>query len=153
MRHRDLGQISRTSNLLDFQLRQFRNRHFGQLSSSRRDAHYEKIRRQGRIQDVVHVLKRTGVNCWGKREVIGPISDSGLSERRSTGRVSAAVSRGLEGVQLIVPMTTQDYELPETVFPSVPWQRCQFHLSQNAQRYDRGIRSVPPSPRLRDIFI
>ena len=23
----------------------------------------------------------------------------------------------------------------KSVFPSVPWQRCQFHLQQNAQSY------------------
>jgi transposase-like protein len=42
------------------------------------------------------------------------------------------------------------------VFPSVPWQRCQFHLQQNAQAYvprldqraevARAIRSVFDSP-------
>ena len=36
------------------------------------------------------------------------------------------------------------------VFPAVPWQRCQFHLSQNAQRFARRLQDVGQA--MRDIF-
>ena len=64
------SQVSRISKLLDDELEQFRNRPLGSYPVVYLDAHYEKVRRQGSIQDVA-VLKATGVNCWGKREVIG----------------------------------------------------------------------------------
>ena len=76
------SQVSRISKLLDDELEQFRNRPLGSYPVVYLDAHYEKVRRQGSIQDVA-VLKATGVNCWGKREVIGSAADS--ARRRSTG--------------------------------------------------------------------
>ena len=46
--------------------------------------------------------------------------------------------RGLESVQLIVSDDHSGLRAAKSaVFPSVPWQRCQFHLSQNAQRFAR----------------
>ena len=50
---------------------------------------------QGSIQDVA-VLKATGVNCWGKREVIGVSCRLSEAEVHLT-RVSAAASKALSG--------------------------------------------------------
>ena len=55
---------------------------------------YEKVRRQGSIHAV---LKATGVNCWGKREVIGV-----CRLRRSTARVS--VSKAWSGGCALIAM-------------------------------------------------
>ena len=74
------SQVSRISKLLDDELEQFRNRPLGSYPVVYLDAHYEKVRRQGSIQDVA-VLKATG--RWGKREVIGV--SCRLRRRRSTG--------------------------------------------------------------------
>ena len=83
VRHRDLRQPGlKNLQALDDELEQFRNRPLGSYPVVYLDAHYEKVRRQGSIQDVA-VLKATGVNCWGKREVIGV--SCRLSEARSTG--------------------------------------------------------------------
>ncbi len=39
------------------------------------------------------------------------------------------------------------------VFPSVPWQRCQFHLSQNAQSYVPKKSMRPETSEvMREIF-
>jgi transposase-like protein len=44
--------------------------------------------------------------------------------------------RGLHGVQFIVSDDHAGLGAARTaVFPSIPWQRCQFHLQQNAQAY------------------
>lgn len=41
----------------------------------------------------------------------------------------------------------------EAVFPSVPWQRCQFHLAQNAQGYAPNLGMRPEiGQAMRDIF-
>ena len=105
------SQVSRISKLLDDELEQFRNRPLGSYPVVYLDAHYEKVRRQGSIQDVA-VLKATGVNCWGKREVIGV--SCRLRRRRSTGESFCSSFKSVVWrVCLIVRMTTQDYELPE----------------------------------------
>ncbi len=95
------SQVSRISKLLDDELEQFRNRPLGSYPVVYLDAHYEKVRRQGSIQDVA-VLKATGVNCWGKREVIGVSCRLSEAEVHWRGFLQQLQKRGLEGVQLIV---------------------------------------------------
>ena len=63
-------QVSRMAQLLDEELKQFRQRELGQYPVVYLDAHYEKVRVQGTIQDWA-ILKAIGVNRWGKREVLG----------------------------------------------------------------------------------
>ena len=62
--------------------------------------------------------------------------------------------RGLRGVELLV---SDDHEglkaARRAVYPSVPWNRCQFHLSKNAQQYARRKEDKPRiSQAMRDIF-
>jgi putative transposase len=46
------------------------------------------------------------------------------------------VKRGLHGLELIISDAHSGLKAArQAVFPSVPWQRCQFHLQQNAQSY------------------
>ena len=46
------------------------------------------------------------------------------------------VTRGLHGLELIISDAHSGLKAArKAVFPSVPWQRCQFHLQQNAQSY------------------
>ena len=77
-----------------------------------------------------------GVNPAGKREILG-VSVS-LSEHEVHWRtfLERLQQRGLGGVQLI---TSDDHAglraARLAVFGGIPWQRCQFHLQQNAQAY------------------
>ena len=62
--------------------------------------------------------------------------------------------RGLRGVELFV---SDDHEglkaARRAVYPSVPWNRCQFHLSKNAQQYARCKEDKPRiAQAMRDIF-
>ncbi len=42
----------------------------------------------------------------------------------------------MKGVELIISDDHSGLKAArKAVFPSVPWQRCQFHLAQNAQSY------------------
>ena len=72
----------------------------------------------------------------GKREVLG-VSVS-LSEHEVHWRsfLESLKKRGLSGVELI---TSDDHAglraARLAVFGGIPWQRCQFHLQQNAQAY------------------
>ena len=78
----------------------------------------------------------TGVLPDGKRTVLG-VSVS-LSEAEVHWRkfFASLVERGLHGVEFI---TSDDHAglkaARKAVFPGVPWQRCQFHLQQNARQY------------------
>ena len=63
-------QVSRVAGMLDEELEEFRSRELGEYPIVYLDAHYEKVRRGGRVQDVA-ILKAIGVNRFGTREVLG----------------------------------------------------------------------------------
>ena len=82
------------------------------------------------------LLQAIGIDLEGRRHVLG------LSVSRSEAEVhwreflQSLVERGLSGVRLITSDHHAGLEAArKAVFPSVPWQRCQFHLQQNASQY------------------
>jgi putative transposase len=93
------------------------------------------VREDGQVRHLA-VLVAVGVNPDGKREILG-VSVS-LSEHEVHWRafLESLKARGLGGVQLI---TSDDHAglraARLAVFGGIPWQRCQFHLQQNAQAY------------------
>jgi putative transposase len=129
------SQVSRAAKQLDDELEAWRNRALGEVEYLFLDARYEKVRQAGTVQDAA-ILLACGVKKDGKRSILG-ISVS-LSEAEVHWRsfLEGLVKRGLHGVQLII---SDDHIGLETarkaIFTGVPWQRCQFHLQQNAQQY------------------
>ena len=87
---------------------------------------------QGCVVDSA-VLIAYGISREGQREVLG-ISVS-LSEHEVHWRnfFESLVARGLHGLEMITSDAHSGLKAAkQAVFPSVPWQRCQFHLQQNA---------------------
>ena len=129
------SQVSQATAALDGQLQAWRERPVGQIKYLYLDAHYEKVRQDGQVRDAA-VLKASGVNAEGKREVLG-VSVS-LSEAEPHWRtfLTSVVDRGLRGAELITSDAHSGLaNARRAVFGGVPWQRCQFHLQQNAQAY------------------
>jgi putative transposase len=128
-------QVSHAATLLDSDLEKWRDRKLGEYIYLFLDAYYEQVREDGQVRDLA-VLSAVGVNRDGKREILG-VSVS-LSEHEMHWRafLESLKARGLGGVQLI---TSDDHAGLRTarlaVFGGIPWQRCQFHLQQNAQAY------------------
>ena len=128
-------QVSRATKTLDEALEAWRTRPLDEIRYLFLDAHYEKVRDNGQIRDAA-VLIAAGVNRKGKREILG-VSVS-LSEHELHWRtfLQSLVARGLCGVQLIISDDHAGLKAArQTVFGGIPWQRCQFHLQQNAQAY------------------
>lgn len=128
-------QVSRAAKLLDEALAAWRTQPLGEMRYLFLDAHFEKVRENGQIRDAA-VLIASGVNLEGKRQILG-VSVS-LSEHELHWRtfMQSLVARGLCGVQLIVSDDHAGLKAArQTVFGGIPWQRCQFHLQQNAQAY------------------
>lgn len=128
-------QVGRATGLLDEVLEAWRNRPLGEIVYLYLDARYEKVRIDGQIRDAA-ILIGTGVGKDGKRRILG-VSVS-LSEAEQHWRLflEALIGRGLCGVQLII--SDDHYGLRkarQAVFTGIPWQRCQFHLQQNASQY------------------
>jgi len=146
-------QVSRLAQFLDEELEKFRQRSLGSYPMIFLDAHYERVRIEGTVRELA-VLKAIGINRFGKREILG-VSIS-LSEAEVHWRqfLEDLQKRGLSGVVLFV---SDDHSglgsARRGVFPSVRWQRCQFHLSQNAQHFaHRREERNEISRDIRDIF-
>ena len=147
------SQVSRATQALDETLQEWRNRPLGECPYLYLDAHYEKVRDHGQIRDAA-VLIASGVAPDGKRRILG-VSVS-LSEHEVHWRTffQSLVARGLSGVQLIISDDHAGLKAArQSVFGGVPWQRCQFHLQQNAQAYvPRVEMRAPVAVDLRNIF-
>jgi len=129
------SQVSQAAALLDEQLEAWRQRPLGRCVYLWLDAHYEKVRQDGQVRDAA-VLKAVGLNEDGRRMVLG-VSVS-LSEQEAHWRtfLQCLVDRGLSGVELITSDAHAGLkQARRAIFGGVPWQRCQFHLQQNAQAY------------------
>ena len=127
--------VSQAAKQLDGELAKWRERPLDEYPFLFLDAYYEQVREDGQVRNLA-VLVAVGVTPAGKREILG-ISVS-LSEHEVHWRafLESLKQRGLGGVQLI---TSDDHAglraARVAVFGGIPWQRCQFHLQQNAQGY------------------
>jgi len=128
-------QVSRASALLDEVLEAWRNRPLGTVIYLYLDARYEKVRLDGQIRDAA-VLMASGVNLEGKRLILGVSVSLGEQELHWRDFLQSLVERGLNGVELIISDAHVGLQAArKAVFSGIPWQRCQFHLQQNASQY------------------
>lgn len=145
--------VSRATKLLDEELTQWKQRPLGKYIYLYVDARYEKVRQGGNVIDSA-VLIAYGINEFGKREILG-VSVS-LSEAEIHWRefLESLSKRGLHGLQLIISDAHAGLKAArKAVFPSVAWQRCQFHLQQNAQSYvTKFSRKKEVAETIRAIF-
>ncbi len=128
-------QVSRAAAQLDGVLDAWRMRPLGVYPYLYLDARYEKVRQDGHVRSAAVLIAR-GVDTLGKRQLLG-ISVA-LSEHEVQWRtlLHSLVARGLSGVRLVVSDDHAGLRAARVaVLGGVPWQRCQFHLQQNAQAY------------------
>jgi putative transposase len=125
-------QVSRCAQVLDEEINKFRNRSLGSYFYLYLDAQYERVRYEGTVRSL-SVLKAVGVTKDGIREVLG-ISCS-LSEAEVHWRdfLEGLIKRGMMGLKLVISDDHMGLRSAlKATLPSVAWQRCLFHLAQNA---------------------
>lgn len=147
------AEVSRASQLLDEQLSTWRERPLEAYPYVYLDARYEKVRYGGVVKSCA-VLVAVGVDTEGYRQVLG--TSVKLSEQEVHWRdfLTELKDRGLYGVQLFISDAHEGLKAArEAVFPTVPWQRCHFHLQQNAGQYvPRQKMKKEVAERIRSIF-
>ena len=127
--------VSRANLRLDESFSQWRNRPLGEVVYLYLDARYEKIRHGGSVRDCA-VLIASGVLPTGNRTLLGVSVSLSEAEVHWRACLQSLLKRGLHGVKLIISDAHSGLKAARTaVLGSVPWQRCQFHLQQNAQSY------------------
>jgi putative transposase len=128
-------QVSKASALLDEILEAWRQRPLCECPYLILDARYERVRQDGQLRDAA-ILMACGIDLKGKRHLLGVSASLGEHEIHWRTFLEELVARGLRGVQLI---TSDDHQglkaARKAVFGGLPWQRCQFHLQQNASSH------------------
>ena len=129
------AQVSRATAQLDAILQEWRERSLGEITYLYLDARYEKVREAGQVRDAA-VLLATGITPEGERQVLGVSVSLSEHETHWKAFVQGLKDRGMHGVKLVI---SDDHSglgaARRAVLGSVPWQRCQFHLQQNAGAY------------------
>ena len=126
------SQVSRAAKLLDEELDAWRTRPLGEVKYLILDARYEKMRHGGVVRDAA-VLSAIGIGPDERRRVLGVSVALSEAEVHWRSFLDSLVARGLRGVEFI---TSDDHAglraARRAVLGGATWQRCQFHLAQNA---------------------
>lgn len=152
------SQVSRATKLLDEELNAWRSRPLGEIKYLIIDARYEKVRQGGVVRDCA-VFSAIGVGPDERRRVLGV--SVALSEAEVHWRefLEGLVARGMRGVEFVVSDDHAGLRAARrAVLGGATWQRCQFHLAQNAihhapnvdirRRIGAELRSVWNAPTL-----
>jgi len=146
-------QVSRAAAELDELLEAWRTRELGRYRYLILDAQYEKVRQGGQVLDAA-VLIACGVGSDGKRDVLGCSISLSEAEVHWRAFLSDLKDRGLHGMELIVSDAHEGLQAArKAVFGGIAWQRCQFHLQQNAGQYVPSMAMrAPVAADIRAIF-
>jgi len=103
------------------------------------DAQYEKVRYEGSVRSLA-VLKAVGATINGEREILSVSCSLSEAEVHWRSFLEDLLKRGMHGVQLVISDNHSGLKSAlKCVLPSVPWQRCVFHLAQNAGAYAPSV--------------
>jgi putative transposase len=148
-------QVSRAAAQLDQQLELWRQRPLHDLAYPYLilDARYEKVRRDGAVVDCA-VLLAIGVDASGQRSILGVSTALSEAQTHWNDFLGSLQERGLHGTTFIVSDDHPGLRNATIArFPGVRWQRCQFHLQQNASHYVPKAHLKPTvAAQLREIF-
>lgn len=148
-------QVSRAAAQLDEQLELWRQRPLNDIAYPYLilDARYEKVRRDGAVVDCA-VLLAIGIDACGQRAILGVSTALSEAQTHWSDFLGSLQERGLHGTTFIVSDDHPGLRAARIArFPAVLWQRCQFHLQQNASQYVPKIALRPAvAAELREIL-
>jgi transposase-like protein len=128
-------QVSRATKLLDEELAAWRNRPLDQMKYLILDARHEKARHDGVVRDVA-VLSAIGVGLDERRHVLGLSVALSEAEVHWRAFLESLQARGMRGATFIVSDDHAGLKAARrAVLGAATWQRCQFHLAQNAVQH------------------
>lgn len=127
-------QVSEATKKLDAEFEAWRNRELREYPYLIIDARYEKLRQDGKVRSVA-VLTAIGIDRKGNRRILGLSMAPSEAEIHWKEFLESLVDRGLCGVEYIVSDDHSGLNAARrAVFADAKWQRCQFHLTQNAKK-------------------
>ncbi len=118
--------------MLDDELEAWRTRPLGEIRYLILDARYEKMRHGGIVRDAA-VLSAIGIGPDERRRVLGVSVALSEAEVHWRAFLESLQARGMRGVEYVVSDDHAGLRAARrAVLGGAKWQRCQFHLAQNA---------------------
>lgn len=130
------GQVSNLNKELDAEFEKWRNRPLPPIKYITLDATYYKVRIDGVVRDSATLIAY-GVRCEdGKRIILGVSCALSEAEVHWRNFLNELKDRGIGIPKLVTSDAHRGLKAAlKAALHGTPWQRCQFHLQQNAQEY------------------
>ena len=137
------SQVSRLAKELDEEITSWKAQPVGQIQYLVLDATYESVRVGSHVVKQA-LLVAIGVDYSGNRHILDAEVANSEAEVNWRSFLEGLVRRGMHGLRMI---TSDDHSglraAIDAVFPGILWQRCQFHLQQNAHSYVTNKDEIP----------
>lgn len=129
-------QVSRLTAELDEEFEKWRSRPLPEIAFLILDATYLKVRVDGNVRDCA-ILSAIGVRrSDGKRLVLGVSCALSEAETHWRAFLSSLKTRGIGIPDMVTSDAHEGLKAAlRATLNATPWQRCQFHLQQNAQAH------------------
>lgn len=148
------GQVSKLNKQLDEEFEQWRHRPLEEMRYLTIDATYYKVRIDGVVRDCATLIAIGIARSNGKRSVLGVSCALSEAEVHWRDFFNSLKERGVGIPDYIVSDAHLGLRAAlKAAFSGTPWQRCQFHLQQNAQDYisKKSLKSSIAA-EIREIF-
>ncbi|BDZ91090.1 hypothetical protein VEE68_55370 (plasmid) [Escherichia coli] len=137
------SQVSRLAKELDEEITSWKAQPVGQIQYLVLDATYESVRVGSHVVKQA-LLVAIGVDYSGNRHILDAEVANSEAEVNWRSFLEGLVRRGMHGLRMI---TSDDHSglraAIDAVFLGILWQRCQFHLQQNAHSYVTKKDEIP----------
>jgi putative transposase len=147
-------QVSKATAALDGAFKEWRERRLdAPVDFPLVDARCETVRRDGRALDTALPVSY-GIQPDGHRRVLGVSVSHSEAEVHWRAFFEFLTARGLHGLKMIISGSHSGMRAARrAVFPSAPWQRCQFHIQKNASaRIPKKAMQTEVHRDIRNIF-
>lgn len=129
-------QVSNLTSKLDEEFEKWRNRQLPEIAYMTLDATYHKVRIDGTVRDCATFIAIGVRRSDGKRMILGVSCALSEAEIHWRDFLTDLKQRGVGIPDLITSDAHTGLRAAlKATFNATPWQRCQFHLQQNAQSY------------------
>ena len=130
------GQVSNLNKQLDSEFEKWRNRPLPGISFMTLDATYYKVRIDGVVRDCATLIAHGIHRDDGKRMILGVSCALSEAEVHWRGFLNGLKERDIGIPDLVTSDAHSGLKAAlKASLNGTPWQRCQFHLQQNAQEY------------------
>ena len=130
------GQVSNLNKQLDDEFDKWRNRPLPEIIYLTVDATYYKVRIDGIVRDCATLIAHGTRRDDGKRMILGVSCALSEAEVHWRAFFTSLKERGIGIPNLVTSDAHAGLKAAlKATLNSTPWQRCQFHLQQNAQEY------------------